>query len=512
MTFQEKLQFLMKITQTSNKELAENISVDPSLISLLRNGRRKMPQNLSHVRKMAAYFARHCSADYQRQAIAEMLDIAALRSTIPVDRLEQILFDWLCGKEDPVYRLLNVLAETPVSDPVSSPSLCPEEEIPRVETSQIPEYQFFYGDSGRREALHQSLHFPIDDPASAEFLVISDESVNWLMSDYPLRKNYSRQFVQALEKGMRIRQIMPSMNLLSRCVDSVRQWLPLYATGQVDAYYYPRLRDGLYSRSMLILPGAYAIVSTSTGPDYKEHITLFSTNPRLVQELTKEFYSLLSLCRPALRVYTDPKAACNIFQKLLWRQGEMLQMVYPLSAPTTPPELLKDCIACISDDDLTDVFRLYLESSEAFEKKLQQNTFVDISYLPPVKEVLNGEVPLIIPYRISPEQPCYTPERYLLHLRNILRFMEEYENYHFLPLEKETAPSYNLITSESGTAMLIKTSQPVLFLEIDRPVIVQACQEYLYHLAGQMGYKGIFRSKIKSKLKTMIQELENLTV
>ena len=41
MTFQEKLQFLMKITQTSNKELAANISVDPSLISLLRTGRRK---------------------------------------------------------------------------------------------------------------------------------------------------------------------------------------------------------------------------------------------------------------------------------------------------------------------------------------------------------------------------------------------------------------------------------------------------------------------------------------
>ena len=59
--------------------------------------------------------------------------------------------------------------------------------------------------------------------------------------------------------------------------------------------------------------------------------------------------------------------------------------------------------------------------------------------------------------------------------------------------------------------MLIKTSQPALFMEIDRPMIVQACQEYLYRQAGQIGYKGIYREKTKSRIRSLIQEVEFLS-
>ncbi len=45
MEFHDKLIFLMNITQTSNKELAHPLSVDPSLISLFRSGKRNPPRN-----------------------------------------------------------------------------------------------------------------------------------------------------------------------------------------------------------------------------------------------------------------------------------------------------------------------------------------------------------------------------------------------------------------------------------------------------------------------------------
>ena len=56
MQFNDKLIFLMNITQTTNKELANNISVDPSLIILLRSGKRKKPQKINHIKNMA-YFS-----------------------------------------------------------------------------------------------------------------------------------------------------------------------------------------------------------------------------------------------------------------------------------------------------------------------------------------------------------------------------------------------------------------------------------------------------------------------
>lgn len=45
MEFHDKLIFLMNITQTSNKELAHPLSVDPSLISLFRSGKCNPARN-----------------------------------------------------------------------------------------------------------------------------------------------------------------------------------------------------------------------------------------------------------------------------------------------------------------------------------------------------------------------------------------------------------------------------------------------------------------------------------
>lgn len=67
MPFSEKLSFLIYITETSNKELAAALSVNPSLISLMRTGKRKLSKNTEQTKKMALFFAKRCSADYQRR-------------------------------------------------------------------------------------------------------------------------------------------------------------------------------------------------------------------------------------------------------------------------------------------------------------------------------------------------------------------------------------------------------------------------------------------------------------
>ena len=70
MTFSAKLSFLMHITEVSNKELAAELSVDPSLISLMRSGKRKLSRNPEQAKRMAAFFAKRCTAPYQRQALS----------------------------------------------------------------------------------------------------------------------------------------------------------------------------------------------------------------------------------------------------------------------------------------------------------------------------------------------------------------------------------------------------------------------------------------------------------
>ena len=113
MQFSNKLNFLMNITNTSNKELAEGISVDRSLISLLRSGKRKTPRNHDHIRNMASFFARRCSADFQFHALAEMLEKPELRSHMPTETLVGYLYQWMRGDAPVLERVLENIAQIP---------------------------------------------------------------------------------------------------------------------------------------------------------------------------------------------------------------------------------------------------------------------------------------------------------------------------------------------------------------------------------------------------------------
>ncbi len=55
MQLYEKLSFLMNLTNTKNRTLAQEIHVDPSLISRLRTGKRGEPRNPSHTKAMSKF-------------------------------------------------------------------------------------------------------------------------------------------------------------------------------------------------------------------------------------------------------------------------------------------------------------------------------------------------------------------------------------------------------------------------------------------------------------------------
>ena len=73
MQFYEKLIFLLNLTQSTNRILAHELQVDPSLISRLRTGTRGIPRNREHIKAMSSYFAKRCTTEYQRQALSGML-------------------------------------------------------------------------------------------------------------------------------------------------------------------------------------------------------------------------------------------------------------------------------------------------------------------------------------------------------------------------------------------------------------------------------------------------------
>ena len=98
-----------------------------------------------------------------------------------------------------------------------------------------------------------------------------------------------------------------------------------------------------------------------------------------------------------------------------------------------------------------------------------------------------------------------------MHLKNIIYFLENYENFYFVPYDKVWG-DYNLTVNEDGLAFLYKNTAEKLLLEFRRPELVMACNEYLYHIAEQTGYSGIHKTKVIYRLQDIIKELLNIKV
>ena len=504
MQFSEKLSFLMHITETSNKALAAELSIDPSMVSLMRTGKRKLSKNPVQAKKMALYFAHRCPAAFQRQALSEMLGQASISPSMPVDAVAACLERWLRGENDMAGAILSGLetfpkqAETAHSAPF----------LPVPPPSSDNQTLFFYGVEGRREVMCRVMQEIQRMDSPSPILTVVDDNLEWLLSDYQLTKAIRSGLVDVMERGFTFYQIMPPLNFINRYTESLQFWLPMYATGQMKVYYYPRLRGNLYRHSMIVVPGRCVQYASSVGAGSTSDITMFSTDPQLVQAFEKQFRQHIALCRPALHVHDTFADSMQSCLKFFSCQGDTIEIMNTLPLGAIPRELAAQFMQESEQPHWKELFQMYLDTLPHFEAYLAQNNLcIDMCCIPPVEKIRSGVVPVGTANEVYPGQPYYTPEAYCLHLKNILRLMDQYENYCFLPMQEKDAPDYNLFVKEGSAALIVRTSSPVITMEVLQPPMVTAFREHLLRKAEAVGYDGIQREKIRMTLRSLIQEL-----
>jgi len=91
--FYQKLDLLMKISNTTNSTLSLYVSLDASHISRLRRGKRSAVKDKNSLRLMADYFSRRCVDDYQLKALADILDVDFI--SLDINNTSELLMRWL---------------------------------------------------------------------------------------------------------------------------------------------------------------------------------------------------------------------------------------------------------------------------------------------------------------------------------------------------------------------------------------------------------------------------------
>ncbi|MBE6725269.1 MAG: hypothetical protein E7576_08795 [Ruminococcaceae bacterium] len=304
----EKIDFLMKLTDTRNAALARALNFDPSYISRIRRRIRGIPPHEPFLVPAAAYFAASIREEYQKSAVSEELG-----REWPNDHAEAaaLLVSWLEDSK-----------KQPSAVPDLMRALALSQNLPGGEGGEfVPEagtparMLLFYGNSGKRSCVARFLSELVKSGQPYRLLLCSDEDMTWLYEDPAFVRTWNALLSGLIGNGSRIRIIHTVSRDLTEMWEAVRKWLPLYMTGAIEPYYYPRLQDGILRRSIFIAEGTSAVTAHSTRGQGDGALNCLVNDRGAVDALTDEFEAYLRLCRPLMRIV--PQAESGDVAELL---------------------------------------------------------------------------------------------------------------------------------------------------------------------------------------------------
>lgn len=500
MTFNDKFKFLMDITNTNNTTLAAAVDIDNSAVSLYRNGKRKCPRNKDVLRRMADYFAGSINLNYQRKALALAADYSRFNHSRPVSEYSEMLYQWLADELPAPSNLVDSI----LNENVSSSSINTIQGIRTIDI--VPNAtSVLYRCAGKCQAILSFINYllTLEDPATIYVWV--DDDVYSIFDNKDIIDSLQELIIKLLDYGYEICRISPSPVNTTQFFEEFFYWIPAYLTGRVKSYYYPRMRDNLFSKISIIYPGYAAVYSDCLSSIPDKTFTVLTAESAIVSTKEVEFKTFLSYCRPTMNIYESAEDVSTCFQKFLSTSASHIQKGLSLPPAAMPSELISQFLS-----DNPDSLGVSMKTS------YQRNTIfdgmrnVDICPLATVRQILTGRVPIIFPVVKQNVPVYYTPRTYAMHLRNVVNIMDTHPDYYFVPIEYKPDDNVCIIVNEGSEALLIRTALPSMVFDFNHPQLVQNFQEYLYRIANEVGYSDIHRKKIRAQLKELISALEKI--
>ncbi len=502
MLFYEKLDFLMQLTNTTNSSLSMHTSLDPSFISRLRRGRRNPAKNEAYIKNMAKYFSRHCTQSYQRKTLLETLKVSEIYAESEI--ADQIC-QWLMDEQQPDYQNVGRFLDRMAGKTI--PSLAPmapgDAALPERETT------IYYGIEGKRKAVISFLSEVLTSNQPITLLLFSDEPTDWMTSDPDFAAKWASLMFTVLTKGNRIRIIHTVSRDLDEMLNAIGQWMPLYMTGLIEPYYYPKKRDGIFKRTLFIAPQTTAVVSTSVGNMIHEAANFLIRGTKAVDAVEKEFNNYCRLCNPLMRIYTSANqhAYMDTMYEFEKERADAIIKTESLSLLTMPESVISSIMGRINRLGF-DPSAYFQNRKRLFKKNIDVSSFTEIIRLPDPQDVRNGNVAVAFSDILYGGTVYYSASEYILHLENIVALLKEYFNFHVCLITKETDTRYMVYSKEELGVIIAKTSTPSVILAINEENMTAAFWDFLKDFAGEKAYNSPNNNKMIKMLSDYIKQLQ----
>lgn len=473
----DKFNFLMRVTETRNNQLGKNISFDPSYISRIRSGTRSMPKHRRFIQPVAAYLASAVRTAEQKEALAD--NICPGKSwPEDISAATNLIADWL-----------------------------EETECPPL----VDEQSFFFGNAGKRACCLRFLTELVDLNEPVTLLLHSEEDMRWIYEDAKFLNRWAALLKAILQNGGKIVIVHTLKRTLGEMLASVARWSPLYASGSIDAWYCPRLRDNIFRRSLFIARGRSAMIAQTSGEANRLNILI--RNPQAVKALEDDFEDFLSKCRPLMKIYntTNHRHFTSVLLQFKNVESPLLQFHATPSWLTMPKEVAES----LSQRPGCDSFYHHMTDyrRRLFMRQRSIANFVtDIISLPGIDTVIKGKVPVPLTDFFGIPPLFYNAEEFRLHLMASLQLLKNAADYNVVLLsadmtysvfDNQALANYSMIYSEKAGVILCGVQAPTTVTYSREQNIVATVGEFLNHFVKLSAP----REEVIARLQNYIAEL-----
>jgi len=504
MTFAEKLDFLMTLTKTTNSALAARVALDASYISRLRRGKRLMPKDEGIIQGMAASLARRVVEDYQKRALSDALKLASLpgdAGAFAEELARWLLHDAAAGAERVGMFLSGLSGLGNRSAPARPPEDC---QLP----FPLDAMSVYYGVEGKRRAAEYFLCEVAAGEKPQTLLLFSDESTAWMTEDPVFAERWAKLMGRVLSRGNRIKIIHTISRELDEMLSAISQWMPLYMSGAIEPYFYPKKRDGIFKRTLFIAPETAAVVSNSVGDQIAAAANILYRDPAAVGSFAEEFRQYLRLCRPLMRIFTarDQDGYSRTILEFERERADTIMKTESLSLLTMPERLLAGILRRSGADECSN-FSIHETRRGSFLENLRSNRFTEIISLPDIEAVKSGGVKVSMSDMLGGGAVYYDPAEFAAHLEQVLSLLGSCENYHVHLAGKPTEDRYMVYAREELGVIVAKTSQPPVVLAMSEGNMAAAFWDFLKNIIGEKAYQQTDRAAVSGALSRYLQSL-----
>lgn len=294
-TFEIRLNELLVLFEVSNKDLANALNVDPSLVSRWKNGKRFPSIKYNQMHDIALFFINLKPNKEQRETIQNILAKQKLLTPHESDPT-QLLALYLSE------RRLQARSDLPSIQEESSPPIEYGPTNGHLHPQNAKQFLMFQGNEGKRKGTLLLLQKALKTP-STDIYVYSDENLDWWSEDIAFQKEWGAQLNQLVKQNHTFHIIHNPSEEYSSFSTYLFLWLSVHFSGNIRSYANIKYLEWPIKETIVVIKDQMVYSSRSTLMTTKENVCFIHEDLATVEAFESLFLGRLLYSQEIIHQY-----------------------------------------------------------------------------------------------------------------------------------------------------------------------------------------------------------------